>query len=272
MTKLHSADTDDKSDESERESATVRVQTDVISDNADLEQEPQRGEPDNAKRGINWLRTRTRARSVRRTEAVDAGSDERDQESLEGDANERSGAAESANAEVAEPKKTASRKFRIRWSRVVVYGVLPAAAMLLAAAAGFLKWQESSARAQEVARIESVAAAKDSTVALLSYKSDTVEKQLDAAKSTLTGAFKDSYSQLISDVVIPGAKRGHVSITATVPAAASVSATADHAVNLLYVNQSAAVGNEPPTDSSSSVRVTLDKVDGRWLISGFDPV
>jgi Mce-associated membrane protein len=270
MTKLDSADTDDKPDESERLSATVRVQTDIISDNAEVEQAPDGGQPDNAKRVTKWLRAR--ARSGRRPDDADTQSDERDQESVEGDANERSGAAESANADAAEQSKTTKVKFRIRWSRVLVYGVLPTAAMVLAAAAGFLKWQDGSARAEQVARIESVAAAKDSTIALLSYKSDTVEKQLDAAKSTLTGEFKDSYSKLISDVVIPGAKRGHVSITATVPAAASVSATADHAVTLLYVNQSAVVGNEPPTDSASSVRVTLDKVDGRWLISGFDPV
>jgi len=57
-----------------------------------------------------------------------------------------------------------------------------------------------------------------------------------------------------------------------VPAAASVSATANHAVTLLFVNQTAVVDKDPPTDSLSSVRVTLDKVDGRWLISGFDPV
>jgi len=107
---------------------------------------------------------------------------------------------------------------------------------------------------------------------LLSYKADTVEKDLDAAKSRLTGTFKDSYSQLINDVVIPGAKQQHVSTTATVPAAASVSATPDHAVTLLFVNQSATVDKSPPTDTTSSVRVTLDKVGGRWLISGFDPV
>jgi Mce-associated membrane protein len=32
------------------------------------------------------------------------------------------------------------------------------------------------------------------------------------------------------------------------------------------------VGQSPPTSTASSVRVTLDKVDGRWLISQFDPV
>ncbi|MBI2695754.1 MAG: hypothetical protein HYX30_16260 [Mycobacterium nebraskense] len=163
-------------------------------------------------------------------------------------------------------------KRRISWPQVVVYGLLPALALVLAGAAGFLKWQDSSARETQLARIESLAAAKDSTIALLSYKSDTVEKDLEAAKGRMTGAFKDSYSQLINDVVIPGAKKEHISTTATVPAAASVSATPSHAVNLLFVNQTAVVDKGQPSDSASCVRVTLDKVDGRWLIAGFDPV
>jgi Mce-associated membrane protein len=196
-------------------------------------------------------------------EAEAALSDDADAEETADDADVEETAGE------AEPAKI---KRRISWPQVVVYGLLPALALVLAGAAGFLKWQDSSARETQLARIESLAAAKDSTIALLSYKSDTVEKDLEAAKSRMTGAFKDSYSQLINDVVIPGAKKEHISATATVPAAASVSATPNHAVALLFVNQTAVVDKSPPADSVSSVRVTLDKVDGRWLISGFDPV
>jgi Mce-associated membrane protein len=32
------------------------------------------------------------------------------------------------------------------------------------------------------------------------------------------------------------------------------------------------VGNGVPTDTASSVRITLDKVGERWLISKFEPV
>ena len=51
-----------------------------------------------------------------------------------------------------------------------------------------------------------------------------------------------------------------------------MSASADHAEVLVFVNQTITVGNDPPTDTPSSVRVTLDKIGGRWLISQFDPV
>jgi Mce-associated membrane protein len=161
---------------------------------------------------------------------------------------------------------------RIGWSRVLVYFVLPGLALVLAAGAGFLKWQDVSTRSARTASIESVAAAKDAAIGMLSYQPDSADKELGAASERLTGAFKDSYTQLVHDVVIPGAKQKHISSVATVPAAASVSATGDHAVVVLFVNQTTIVGTDAPTDSESSVRVTLDKIKGRWLVSGFEPI
>jgi Mce-associated membrane protein len=160
----------------------------------------------------------------------------------------------------------------VGWSRAIVYAVLPALALLLATAAGFLKWQDGSARDAGGARAESVRAATDSTIALLSYKPDTVEKDLDAARSRLTGSFLNAYTSLTHDMVIPGAKQKQIAALATVPAAASVSATENHAVVLLFVNQSVTIGQDAPSSTASSVRVALDKVGGRWLISQFDPV
>ena len=161
---------------------------------------------------------------------------------------------------------------RVRWSQAIVYVVLPALALLLASAAGFLKWQDGSAHDAATARTESVRAATDSTIALLSYKPDTVEKDLDAARGRLTGTFLSAYTSLTHDVVIPGAKQKQISAVATVPAAASTSATGNHAVVMLFVNQTVIIGQDAPTNTASSVRVTLDKVGGRWLISQFDPV
>jgi Mce-associated membrane protein len=161
---------------------------------------------------------------------------------------------------------------RVNWSRVLAFGVLPALALILAVAAGFLRWEDATARDAAAARIESVQAAKDSTIALLSYKADTAEQQLGAARDLLTGDFRDSYSSLINDVVIPGAKQKKISTVATVPAAASLSASPDRASVLVFINQSVIVGDDAPTDTASSVKVTLDNVGGHWLISGFDPV
>jgi Mce-associated membrane protein len=165
-----------------------------------------------------------------------------------------------------------ARRGRTRLARILAYALLPAVALLLAGAAGYLKWVDSSARDADAARAQSVQAAVDSTVAMLSYRPDTVEKNLAAARDRMTGAFRDSYTSLTHDVVIPGAKQRQISAVATVPAAASVTATDTHAVVLVFVNQSTIIGNDPPTDTASTVKVTLDKVHDRWLISQFDPV
>ncbi len=160
----------------------------------------------------------------------------------------------------------------IDWGRVVAYGILPGLALILALTAGYLKFVDNSVRNADVARVESMQAAKEGTVALLSYTPDKVEQQLGDARNLMTGEFKESYSVLTNDVVIPGAKEQQISAVATVPAMASISAEPDHAVVLVFVDQTVVIGAGTPTDTASSVRVTLDKVAGDWLISGFDPV
>jgi len=187
------------------------------------------------------------------------------------------GIADSAGETSADPAgetsaDPAGAKSRFRWTRAVAYGLLPALALLLAPAAGYLKWQDASAHDSQVAGADAVRAATDGTIALLSYKPETVEKDLDAARTRMTGTFLNAYTSLTHDVVIPGAKQKQVSAVATVPAAASVRATADHAVVLLCVNQAVVVGQDASTTTASSVRVSLDKIGDRWLISQFDPV
>ena len=163
-------------------------------------------------------------------------------------------------------------KHRTDWTRVLAYGVLPGLALLLTLVAGFSKGQESSARSSHDAATESLAAARESTVAILSYQPDSIEKTMVAARDRLIAPYKDAYTKLTTDEVIPGARHDRVSVTATVQAAASVSATPRHAVAILFVNQTAAVGANPPSTTQSSIRVTLEKIGGRWLISGFDPI
>jgi Mce-associated membrane protein len=155
-------------------------------------------------------------------------------------------------------------------SRVLIYGLLPALALLLAIAGGLLKWEDSSIRTTDLARSQSVSAAKDSTVALLSFKFDTVDRDVAAARERLTGGFRDRYTQRTQQELIPNAKRRRVSATASVPGAASESASRDHAVVLVFVNQTIKIGDAAPADGTSSVRVTLDKVGDHWLVSDFD--
>ena len=192
-------------------------------------------------------------------------------ESADTDANDSDAGSSPPNSGETGARR-AGRLRGIRWSRVLAYGVLPLMAALLAAGAGYLKWLDMSAAESRTAAMQSVQTASDTTVAMLAYRPDTVDKDLTAAADRLTGDFRDDYLKLIHDVVIPGSKEKQIGAAATVQAAASVSATNTHAVVLLFVNQTTTIGNTPPTNSLSSVRVTLDKVNDRWLVSQFEPV
>ncbi|HCA53755.1 MAG TPA: hypothetical protein DEP24_13505 [Mycobacterium sp.] len=156
--------------------------------------------------------------------------------------------------------------------RRLVWAAISAAALVLGGLAGFLSWQNASQRASGIAAVESLAAAREAATAILSYRTESVDRDLNAARERLTGTFLEEYTKLINEVVIPGSREKRISAIAQVPAAAAVSATPSHATALVFVNQTVNIGNDAPTDTASSVRVTLDKVGGRWLVSGFEPV
>jgi Mce-associated membrane protein len=161
---------------------------------------------------------------------------------------------------------------QIAWARVLGYQVLPGLALLLAVVVGYLNWWDRSANDFATARSESVRAAGEDAAALLSYRPESVERDLGAARERLTGDFKDAYTALTREVVIPGAKEKHIAAVAKVTAAAPVSVTESHAVVLAFVHQTVTIGDGTPTDTTPVLRVTLDKVNGKWLVSHFDPV
>jgi Mce-associated membrane protein len=157
--------------------------------------------------------------------------------------------------------------------------LIPAALMLGLLAAGLLAgWlyftqyrpdkQTDDAVAQSV-----VNAARDGTVALLSYKPDTLNQDFAAAKSHLTGDFLNYYDQFTKEVVTPAAQTKGVTTTAQVAGAAVSELNPDKAVVLVFINQATTSKERPdPAMASSSAKVSLAKVHGEWLITKFDPL
>lgn len=161
---------------------------------------------------------------------------------------------------------------RRNWTRLLAFGILPAFALLLTVGAGYAKWRGDSIAALEADRVASVQAARDGGVAMLAYTPSSVEADLNAARDRLTGEFRESYSALIDDVVIPGSQQRNISSEVTIAAAGSASVDGDRAVVLLFVDQTTTIGDGAPTQTASAVRVTLDRVGNDWRIAGFDPV
>ena len=164
-------------------------------------------------------------------------------------------------------------------SGVGVFGIVGVAVLVVAlvASAGVAAWlyfsqyrpdQQIDAAVSKTA----LDAATNGTVALLSYSPDSLDKDFASAKSHLTGDFLSYYTQFTEQIVTPAAQQKSVKTTASVVRASVSELHPNSAVVLVFVNQTVIIGQDAPTDTASSVRVTLDKVGDRWLISKFDPV
>ncbi|WKG02162.1 hypothetical protein [Mycolicibacterium sp. HK-90] len=156
-------------------------------------------------------------------------------------------------------------------SRVSLPAVLATVALVLAVAAAVLRWQIVSSEASDTARAESVEAARDITVQMLSYETETVAEQLNAVRERLTGNFLGSYTAMINDI-IPAAQAQQIAAVADVPEIAVVSAEPNSAELVLYVNQAVQVGGQMPQRTPSVARATMVKEGDRWLMSEYEPV
>ena len=157
--------------------------------------------------------------------------------------------------------------------------LIPLALVLgLLAAGGLAGWlyfaqyrpekQTDDAVAQSV-----VNAARDGTVALLSYKPDTLNQDFAAARSHLTGDFLNYYDQFTKEVVTPAAQTKGVTTTAQVVGAAVSELNPDKAVVLVFIDQATTSKERPdPAMAASSAKVSLAKAHGEWLITKFDPI
>jgi Mce-associated membrane protein len=115
--------------------------------------------------------------------------------------------------------------------------------------------------------------ASDGTVALLSYSPDSLDKDFAAAKSHLSGDFLSYYNQFTEQIVAPAAKQKSLKTNARVLGAAVSELHPNSAVVLVLVDQSTTSKDNPePAMASSSVLVSLARVNGNWLITKFDPV
>jgi len=115
-------------------------------------------------------------------------------------------------------------------------------------------------------------AASDGTAALLSYSSDTLDQDFASAKSHLGGDFQAYYMQLTQQSVGPAAKEKSMKAKASVTGAAVSELHPDSAVVLVFVDQITTTKDNPqPSLAVSNVLVTMTRINGKWLITKFNP-
>jgi Mce-associated membrane protein len=184
-----------------------------------------------------------------------------------------------AGSSEADTSSVSDKRRQTRLRRLGAIPVVPLALVLgLLAAGGLAAWVYFSQyrpdrQTDHAVESSAVNAARDGTVALLSYKPDTLNQDFDAAKSHLSGDFRNYYEQFTKQVISPAAQSKGVTTMAQVVGAAATELHGNSAVVLVFVNQVTASKERPdPSMASSSILVTVAKEHGNWLITKFDPV
>jgi Mce-associated membrane protein len=162
---------------------------------------------------------------------------------------------------------------RLRWIPTALAGVL--VAVLL----GLCVWQShgvwwaktSTADARNKARTQVLAAAKTCVAAIASYDYHDLAKSEAAGKACTTGNFQNDYTKSMETVVSVTAPqtKAVVAFETTKAGIVSVSDDGRQWVVLVFGQQNVNNTNvkDGPRVDLQTVRATLDKVGGQWLVS-----
>lgn len=143
--------------------------------------------------------------------------------------------------------------------------------LAMAVAAGLVWYQARQHDATEKARRAGLESSRDAARLLFSYDYRTLTKDFEAGKAITTGAFRKQYADTTTRLVTPVATEKKAVVKAEVVTAGVVRATPDLVVTIVYVNQvtTSSLTTGPKVDLSR-VRMTLQRVNGRWLVSKVD--
>jgi Mce-associated membrane protein len=163
------------------------------------------------------------------------------------------------------------RAGRARWRMILIVG-LTAVAVGLAAGVYYLQYQPDQQIDATVAATAKKAA-EDGTIAVLSYSPQSLSDDIANAKSYLSGDFLEYYTHFTDQIFAAAAQQQQVTTTARVERAAVSELRPDSAVVLLFVDKESSSKDKPaPVIKPTTVRATMKKVNGSWLIAQFEPL
>jgi Mce-associated membrane protein len=193
-------------------------------------------------------------------------------------------AAKAAMAKPAKSEKARAAKAKVQatagprvaeatptWALGVLAGLLVVALALDA----FVVWtevsaqrsEESTARALHSAVVEAPAAAERAAEQVLSYRYDTVGKDLAEARQFLTADYAPDYISSIKEVVAGPAGDIQANVQAQVLNSGVVQASGARSEVLLFVNQTTTTAAEPrPQLALNRVVFTMERSDRGWLV------
>ncbi|ALE74778.1 MULTISPECIES: hypothetical protein [unclassified Pseudonocardia] len=152
--------------------------------------------------------------------------------------------------------------------------VLGAGAVVLAVLAVLFTVLQVQNMRTDSARNEARAVAEEVVPRLLSYDHRSIADEIDERTQQVGGRFRDDYTSLVRDIVIPASDRDQLVTQTSTAAVGTTEVSSPGQVQLMmFLNQtSTRAGQDQPTLSGSRVRVTMEQDGDHWLVSALDPV
>jgi Mce-associated membrane protein len=173
----------------------------------------------------------------------------------------------------AEPAGRRAQADRTGARRTAALAVLAVLAVALAGLATTLGLDYHRARVRAATEAAVLAPAKTAAARLLSYDYRHIDQDAAQASAVLTGVFKGQYEAVMRQQIVPQAPKQRAVVQAEVLAAGVTTVSPDgaQAVVLVFANQTVSNTSSPqPRVDQVRVRLTLDRVDGVWLVSKVD--
>lgn len=164
-------------------------------------------------------------------------------------------------------KRPDTERAKRPWRRYLRRSVLPALLIAALAVSGFLGWRQWQDHQLKVAGEQAQQAAIAYAQVLTSIDSNKVDENFKQVLDGATGEFKDMYTQSsvkLRQLLIDNKATAH----GVVVDSAIQSESTDRVVVLLFIDQTVTNTAAPdPRIDRSRIKMTMEKVDGRWRAS-----
>lgn len=161
-------------------------------------------------------------------------------------------------------KRPETERAKRPWRRYLRRSVLPVLLVAALAVSGFLGWRQWQDHQLKVAGEQAQQAAIAYAQVLTSIDSNKVDENFKQVLDGATGEFKDMYTQSsvkLRQLLIDNKATAH----GVVVDSAIQSESTDKVVVLLFIDQTVTNSAAPdPRIDRSRIKMTMEKVDGRW--------
>jgi Mce-associated membrane protein len=151
----------------------------------------------------------------------------------------------------------------------LMLGILASAVLVVGIGCYALLHHLSQDQAIASARVDGLAAAESDAKDLLSYDYRTLDHDIGQARSEMTSSMAKSFDSYWN-AIRPSVVQGQVQMVTQVQAGGVIQASANHVSTLLFVQQISVNSAHPkqPQVVSQRADISMEKVHGKWLVSG----